>query len=199
MPTVIPYAAYIFFDIVNVCIGAATLIVFVGKYYSTYDKDKDNFGINAVLRLNILPKTGPLKDGPLAATAVLYGAVAVIGLLWHFVRGSPHSFGLSYFCCVYEVMGALALLPQLWMFHVDKRVSPLLGQFVVLTAINRICTLSFWYFYPWVFLWRYPDNRNIQMLSETLNILILSDFLFYFVRSKLRGESEIIIGIEPEV
>ena len=41
---------------------------------------------------------------------------------------------------------------------------------------------------------RYPDNRGIQMASEMLNLLILSDFLFYWVRSKVRGEKDIIIG-----
>ena len=35
------------------------------------------------------------------------------------MRRSPLSFGVSYFCCFYEILTALALLPQLWMFYKD--------------------------------------------------------------------------------
>ena len=39
--------------------------------------------------------------------------------------------------------------------------------------------------------------RNLYLLlglQASRNILILSDFLFYWARSKLRGDSEVIIG-----
>jgi len=62
-------------------------------------------------------------------------------------------------------------------------------------ALNRICTLAFWTVYPWIFHWRYPDNRGIQMASEILNLLIISDFLFYYVRAKLRGEGAVRIPV----
>lgn len=130
----------------------------------------------------------------MVAAGFLYCCITVLALLWYCIRRSHHSFLVSYFCCFYEVMGAFALIPQLWMFQKDKRVSPPLANFVVLTAFNRLCTLLFWISYPRVYYWRYPDNRGIQMASETINILILSDFLYYWVRSKMRGDKEVVIG-----
>ena len=193
-PNVLPWLLYPAIDVVSACIGCALLASFLLYYYPSYEKEKDNFGIHIFERLDLLPKNSPLKTSPIVAASFLYAVVAVLALMWYFVRRSQHGFWVSYFCCYYEAMGAVALIPQLWMFHQDKRVSPLLSYFVVLTALNRFFTLCFWICYPRVFLWRYPDNRGVQMASETLNILILSDFLFYWARSKLRGDSEVILG-----
>lgn len=198
-PSVLPWILYPSIDIINAIIGGTTLFVFCTQYFDSYEKEKDNFGIHVFQKFDLLPKRGPLQHGPVAAASFLYIVIAIAGLAWHFVRRSPHSFALSYFCCFYEVMTAVALIPQLWMFHQDKRVSPLLAQFVVCTAINRLCTLTFWASYPWIWTWRYPDNRGIQMASECLNLVILSDFLFYWIRSKIRGDAEIILSMDPIV
>mmetsp|Transcript_7582 Transcript_7582/g.7474 ORF Transcript_7582/g.7474 Transcript_7582/m.7474 type:complete len:85 (+) Transcript_7582:1166-1420(+) len=79
------------------------------------------------------------------------------------------------------------------MFQQDKVVSAPLANFVVLTAASRACTLIFWFSYPLIFKHAYPDNRGVQMASETLNLLILSDFLYYYFRSRLRGEPQVIL------
>ncbi|CAJ1338436.1 unnamed protein product [Effrenium voratum] len=194
VPNVLPWFIYPTIDVVSSCIGVALLLSFVYYYYPSYEKEKDNFGIHIFERFELIPKNSPLRTSPFAAASFLYVAVAILALLWYAVRKSQRTFLISYFCCYYEALGAMALIPQLWMFHQDKRVSPLLANFVVLTALHRVFTLSFWIAYPRVFVWRYPDNRGIQMASETLNLLILSDFLFYWVRSKIRGDSEIILG-----
>jgi len=193
-PAQLPKAIYPTIDIVNAAFGVFLLSSFVAFYAKSYEREKDNFGIHLFKKFGWLPKQGRLSEGPVVATCFLYASIAVMALGWYFVRRSPHNFLVSYFCCFYEVTGAVALVPQLWMFHQDKRVSPLLANFVVFTALNRLLTLSFWVCYPWVYIYRYPDNRGIQMASETLNILILSDFLFYWVRSKLRGDVVVIIG-----
>lgn len=193
-PSVMPYFLFPAIDVINAGAGVALLLAFYLLYANTYEKTKDNFGIHVFEKLELLPKQSSLRTSPVVAASFLYFSVAVMALIWYFVRRSQHSFLVSYFCCFYEVLGAVALIPQLWMFHQDKRVSPLLANFVVLTAMNRFCTLLFWIFYPRVYYWRYPDNRGIQMASETLNLLVLSDFLFYWVRSKLRGDREVILG-----
>lgn len=197
-PSQMPWIVYPVLDGINAFLGAA-LFLSLWIFHSTYEKEKDNFGIHIFSKFNLLPKTGPFAEGPLVASTFLFTCIAIMALIWYQFRRAPHSFAISYFCCFYEVMGAVALIPQLWMFHKDKRVSPLLANFVVLTALNRVFTLSFWVFYTWVFPYRSPDNRGIQMASETLNLLILSDFLFFWVRSKIRGDSEVIIGWESEV
>eukprot|EP00434_Breviolum_minutum_P007436 symbB.v1.2.006560.t1/scaffold391.1/size216359/15 len=193
-PNVLPWLLYPTMDVVSACAGVAVLASFCMYYFPSYEKGKDNFGIQALERANLIPKDSPLKTNPFVAAGFLYACVAVLAIIWYLVRKSQRSFLVSYFCCYYEAMGAVALIPQLWMFHQDKRVSPLLANFVVLTAMHRIFTLAFWISYPRIFVWRYPDNRGIQMASETVNLLILSDFLFYWARSKLRGDSEVIIG-----
>eukprot|EP00933_Yihiella_yeosuensis_P037564 TRINITY_DN31557_c0_g1_i1.p1 TRINITY_DN31557_c0_g1~~TRINITY_DN31557_c0_g1_i1.p1 ORF type:complete len:265 (-),score=8.44 TRINITY_DN31557_c0_g1_i1:172-966(-) len=193
-PTVLPWFIYPTVDVINAIIGVLVLYSFVTYYYLSYEKSKDNFGIHFFEKFKLIDTASPLRTNPFVAAMFMYGSVAVIALLWYFVRRSQHTFLISYFCCYYEVMGGVALIPQLWMFHQDKRVSPLLAYFVVLTALNRLCTLMFWICYPRVFYWRYPDNRGIQMASECVNLLILSDFLFYWARSKIRGDKEILIG-----
>lgn len=193
-PNVLPWFIFPTIDVISAAVGVALLVSFSLFYYPSYEKEKDDFGIHVFERFNLLSKTSPLRTSPFVAASFLYAVVAVVALAWYFVRRSQHTFWVSYFCCYYEAMGAVALIPQLWMFQKDRRVSPLLAYFVVLTALNRLCTLCFWISYPRVFYWRYPDNRGIQMASETLNLLILSDFLFYWIRSKLRGDSEIILG-----
>lgn len=193
-PTVIPWLLYPLLDVVNAGLGLVCVAMFTLFYYQSYEKEKDNFGIQALERLGWLPSKIPLFQRNAIAMGLLYTGIAIVALVWYCIRRSPHSFALSYFCCYYEVMSAVALFPQLWMFHQDKRVQPLLANFVVLTAVSRACTLCFWISYPWVYHWSYPDNRGIQMASETLNILILSDFLYYWLRAKLKGESEITLG-----
>lgn len=99
------------------------------------------------------------------------------------VRRGGHGFALSYFCCFYEILCSVALVPQLWMFQKSDACPALLGDFVLINAVNKCCTLAFWTLYPSVF-GRHPDNRGIQMVSEIMNLLILSDFLYYYFRSR---------------
>jgi hypothetical protein len=195
-PTVLPWIIFPTLDVINAGMGIASVILFGFYYQSSYEGDKDNFGIQIYDKLGLLPKAqekGSYRRN-FIAMSFLYIVIAMMALVWYFIRRSPHSFALSYFCCFYEVMSAMALIPQLWMFHQDKRVQPLLANFVVLTAMSRAFTLSFWVAYPWVYYWSYPDNRGIQMASEVLNILILSDFLYYWAKAKFRGEKEVVIG-----
>jgi len=194
IPAQLPKIIYLGLDFVNAGLGILLLTIFALMFLHTYEREKDNFGIHVFEKLELLPKKGPWRTSPVVAAGFMYSVVSVLALLWYFMRRSSHSFAVSYFCCYYEVMGAVALIPQLWMFQKDKRVSPLLANLVVLTAANRLCTLMFWVTYPKVYVWRYPDNRGIQMASECLNLLILSDFLYYWARSKFRGEKEIILG-----
>merc|ERR1719321_1838974 len=101
---------------------------------------------------------------------------------------------LSFFICLYEALCMVALIPQLWMFHQDKWVNQLLATFVVMVALNRVCTLTFWISYTWVNPWNTPANRRIQIITEVGNLLVLSDFLYYWIRAKMRGESRVRVG-----
>lgn len=193
-PTVLPKELFCLLDGVNALMGVACLFIFGTYYYSTYEVDKDNFGIQIFDAFDCLPKSGPLQHRPIAAASFLYFLVAVAALVWYCVRAGSLSFASGYFCCFYEAMSAVALIPQLWMFNKDKRVPSLLATFVVLVAVGRVCTLAFWWSYTLVHPWRSPANRGIQMSFETLNLLILSDFLYYWGRSKWLGQKDVVLG-----
>lgn len=193
-PAVMPMEMFYLLDGANALVGLLCLFIFAKFYYSTYEQDKDNFGIQIFDALDCLPKTGPLRHRPIAAASFLYTIVAVAALLWYCVRTGTASFTAGYFCCFYEAMGAVALIPQLWMFNKDKRVPSLLATFVVLVAVGRVCTLAFWWSYTYVYPWRMPSNRGIQISSETLNLLILSDFLYYWAKSKVLGQKDVVLG-----
>lgn len=187
-PVGLPFAIFMLFDYVNVFLGISLVLYIFKNYLMTYESKKDSFSQRLLLKLGLSESSASvLRFG------FIYVLAAVFGIIWHFVRRSHHTFIVSYFCCYYEALCAVALLPQLWMFQQDRVVSPQLANFVALTAFNRFFTLLFWVSYPYVYPMRFPDNRGVQMTSEILNLLILSDFLFYFVRAKIRGQKLVVI------
>jgi hypothetical protein len=144
----VPKAMWMFpfkvFDFAVVGAGVTCVVALLTKYYSTYEVEKDNFGIQIFDRWDLLPKDGYFRLRPLAAASFLYLVAGVVALLWYFVRTSNTSYNLTCYTCFNEAMSAVALLPQLWMFQHDKR----LASFVVMIAVNRLCTLLFWTFLP---------------------------------------------------
>lgn len=192
-PVLLPGAFFAGMDVANAAAGVGCVVLFA-KHWSSYQVDSDNFGIVLFDRLGLVPKSGPLSNRAVLAAVFLYAVILVLALLWSCVRQSTGSWLMSYYCCVYEAICTVALLPQLWMFHKDKWVNQLLGTFVVMVALNRLCTLTFWLTYTWVNPYSAPANRYIQICIELLNLAVLGDFLYYFVRAKLRGEKRIKIG-----
>lgn len=186
-PNSIPFSIYALMDVLNAAMGVFVLYTIVSKYLHTYESKKDNFGRGFLARI------GVPENSRIAQFGFMYLLTVILAFGWYLVRRSHASFWVSYFCCFYEVLCAVALLPQLWMFQQDRVVSPLLANFVAMTAINRCCTLLFWLSYPWVHVYRYPDNRGVQMASEILNILILSDFLYYVIKAKLAGQRQVVL------
>ena len=188
MPDTIPFALSALMDYLNAGMGCFVLWFIVRNHWGTYEADKDNFSQNFLLKIGI--------DAKLVYKfryAFIYLFACVLAFIWYIFRRSSLSFFASYFCCYYEALGAVALLPQLWMFQQDRVVSPQLANFVALTALNRVCTLVFWVSYPYIFWNRYPDNRGVQMTSEVLNLLILSDFLYYFIKARIKGQNVVVI------
>merc|ERR1711990_514362 len=121
-------------------------------------------------------------DSVQARWIFFFGLIAGSSIAWNLFRGTrvltPTT---AFFCSTYEVFGFFMLLPQMWMFHRERVVSQALGNFIGFTALHRMLTLSFWVIFPYVHENRVLDNRTIQMTSEFLNLLIISDFLFYYI------------------
>ncbi|CAK0908054.1 unnamed protein product [Prorocentrum cordatum] len=155
-------------------------------------------GIQIYDKLGLLPKANKQEPGSyrrnFVAMSFLYVVITAMALVWYCIRRSPSTFAVSYYCCFYEVMSAMALIPQLWMFHQDTRVQPLLANFVVLTAMSRVFVLSFWVAYPWVYYWSNPDNRGIQMASEDVNVDSLTKTLEQLVTKLSGGPTNTAIG-----
>jgi len=183
-----------FLDFAVIIAGVIALVYLVGPLFHTYEAEKDNFGIQVFDHWDLAPKTG--RHRPLIALSLLFMFATSVACCWWFVRTSASSAHLTTYTCFNEAMSAVALLPQLWMFQKDKRVDALLGSFVAMIAFNRICTLLFWVGMPFLVVhsWAIPSNRNIQMALEAMNLLILSDFLYYWARAKIRGEREIVFS-----
>lgn len=188
-PTMIPFWVYGVFDVLTASFGVLLLYYILTKLLSTYEADLDSFG-------DIIDFQSSTLGLLIRRIFVSISFSSVVGFLWWAIRRSHQSFASSYFACFYEVLGAVALFPQLWMFQKTRVASAQLANFVAMMALNRICTLGFWIVYPWIFHWRYPDNRGIQMASEVINLLIISDFLYYYARAKLRGDE--VVRLHPE-
>lgn len=185
-PQVLPTVLYLFLDILNASLGMFTVALFV-KYWSSYEVEKDNFCAPLIRKVFN-------KDSTITHWVFFGSTIVVFSFGWYYFRRYKNQdFSTAMFCSSYEVLGFLALLPQLWMFQSEKVVSQALGNFIGFTALHRLLTLSFWLFFPLVHTHRVLDNRMIQMSSEVINLLIIADFLYYYVRSYVRGEKEIVI------
>merc|ERR1719454_1709314 len=116
-------------------------------------------------------------------------------MIWYMIRSTGI---INTFTCFNEALSAVALLPQLWMFRSDKRVDQNLATFVVAVAMSRVCTLLFWTLLPYFLVqkWAVLANRPMQIKLEILNLLVLSDFLYYWVRAKIRGDKEVSFGVD---
>lgn len=198
-PLVLPRALFMFLDGVNALAGLLCLCFFF-KYFQTYEKEKDNFGLQVFERLGCVQSPRSFWKRYLVAASWLYLMAGVTALFWHHIRRfAVHQVIMSqpkdYYLSFYEVLSAVALIPQLWMFHHDKRVPPTLANFVIFVAAHQVLVLTFWACFPWVS-GITPINRNIQMVFDGCSLLILSDFLYYWARSKWYGYDEVVLDLE---
>jgi hypothetical protein len=195
MPRLLPMFIFKFADFAVVLSGALCILAILTTFYRSYEVEKDNFGIQLFDKFGILPHLGMGRFRPFVAASVLYTFAGVLAVIWYMIR-SANSYSLTSYTCFSEALSAVALLPQLWMFRSDKRVDKNLAIFVVAVAVARVCTLVFWTLLPYFLVqkWTVLSNRSMQMKLEIVNLLILSDFLYYWVRAKLRGDKIVTFG-----
>lgn len=196
-PAVLPHSFFVTLDAANALAALGSLLLFLVNI-RTYESKKDTFGAQVFDKFDCLPKRGPCQHRGIASAACFYAIVIVLSVLWHHVRWfavhqthASHSYYLSF----YETLAALCLIPQLWMFHQDKRVPPLLANFVVFFALHKMLVLVFWAAFP-IIKGTTPPNRTIQMIFDMLSLVILLDFLYYWAMSKLRGYADVVLDFE---
>eukprot|EP00919_Chromeraceae_sp_WS-2016_P063748 GHVR01150885.1.p1 GENE.GHVR01150885.1~~GHVR01150885.1.p1 ORF type:complete len:270 (-),score=25.46 GHVR01150885.1:18-827(-) len=159
-------------------------------YYSSYERDRDTFGL----------KFCKLVLDPKKARAVyplfVYLVALILTIPLFLLRRTRLSVVFSLYECMDDTLLAIALIPQLYMFYNKRprKVSNLLGDFVVLLFMARMCALIYWLSYPLFHPGSVP-SRGLHIGTEILNIIILADFLYHFAKAKYRRESDISLPI----
>lgn len=195
-PRELPQTWFISLDCITTAAALTALLVFFLNA-RTYEEHKDNFGIQLFEKFQCLPTRGPCRHRGVASSLFLYAFVAVMSVVWHHVRSlavqqSPFAKPSEYYLSFYEMLGALCLLPQLWMFHLDKRVPSVLANFVLFFALHKVLVLVFWIAYPFLTS-NAPANRTIQIAFDAMSLLILADFLYYWAKSKMKGYPDVVL------
>ncbi|EPR62096.1 hypothetical protein TGME49_224800 [Toxoplasma gondii ME49] len=201
------HAEFFIVDCSSALISLAAF-VYINRYFSsTYESQRDNFGKRFCRML--CGKFCVEKFSWL----FLYFVAFVISCPMFLLRRSKYAAPLSviasngslrlialtflsFWECFNDSVLALALVPQLFMFYNKRprKVTNLLGTFVALLFFARICAFLYWLTFTW-FHTSEPTGRGIHLLTEALNILILLDFLYHYIRAKLAGERDISLPI----
>jgi hypothetical protein len=196
----LPPSLFLGLDCITTAAALTALLSFILKI-GTYEYHKDTFGIHLFERFQNFDKFGKPARGPchtgVVSALVLYSFVAVMSVAWHHVRflavqQSLFANPCEYYLSFYEMLAALCLLPQVWMFHLDKRVPSVLANFVLFFALHKLLVLVFWAAYPFL-KGDYPTNRTIQMAFVAMSLLIQADFLYYWTRSAMRGYLDVVL------
>lgn len=195
-----PQALPLFVDIVGALLAIfCTCCLLSNRLFATYQNDRDDFGVQIFERLNFRPTSGLLRHRPILGACFFYFVVAMSAAVWHSVQGGRSRF-VGYISCFTDVLGAMALLPQIWMFHKEKRAPAHLATLVLLIVSARMCIVQHIILRAIVYGRTVFLTNVMQLLSrETMFILIFADFLYFFARSKARGEKDIILEIDSFV
>ncbi|CDJ69582.1 hypothetical protein, conserved [Eimeria necatrix] len=200
------------FFLVDCTSAAVSIWAFVHlfrNFRTSYEQQRDSFGLKylRLLRLRCCCAAGHL--------CCLYLLSFLLSFSMFLLRRSPHAalarssssssssssrvalgLLLSLWECFNDSVLALALLPQLQMFYSKRprKVSHLLGTFVAMLFCARVLAFLYWLSFP-LFHRSEPTGRGIHLATEALNILILLDFLYYYVKAKLAGQEDIALPI----
>merc|ERR550537_1347187 len=173
-----------FFDVSSLAAVIRLLYVIHHKHQDTYDEKNDLHGI-----------------------AWMIPASFLLAFFVHPTLNRSIVFDTIYTAST--VLDTWCMLPQLYMMmNQGGRVCDLLSRFVVLQFISRVCIVIFWadaweeladgyYDTPGEI---HPGGANIQgkmfMGLAITQLLICADFLIYWVKSLLEGDSSVVL---PEV
>lgn len=177
-------------DIPTVLIAFSSWWYIRTNHQLTYERNRDCFGLKFMKY--VLPDELANKYQKF----FLYFIALILAVPLYIFRSSRLPFLISMLECFDDVLLAISLLPQLFMFYrrTPRRVSAPLANFVFLMFIARVCAFTYWLSYPW---FRYSPglSRNLRLCTEFLNLVILADFIYYFVRARLKGETDFILPL----
>ncbi|KAF7456423.1 ER lumen protein retaining receptor [Cryptosporidium felis] len=196
---------FYFCDCLTAIISIATFIYIINNYYETYERNRDNFGLNIsnqIIRLISCYYPNEEAKGinkyhyisQKYHWLVIYLLNFFFGTTIFLFRKSSIPPLVSVWESYMDSLLTIALLPQVFMFYNKRprKVSSLLAHFVVFILLARSLMLLYWILYP-LFREIVIPGRRLHIFSESLNVLFLSQFLFYFIKSKLLGEKSIFL------
>ncbi|KAJ1607465.1 hypothetical protein OJ253_2345 [Cryptosporidium canis] len=193
-------------DCSTALLSLATFTYIYSRFYETYERNRDTFGLNvANITVSWVSKTFGndiynSKCNKLHPTSqkifwlTIYVINLFLGSLIFIFRKSTSPSLISFWESYMDSLLSLALLPQIYMFYNKKprKVSSLLAHFVAFILLARLLMLLYWIVYP-LFKYSVVPGRRLHIFSESLNVIFLSHFMYYFLRSKLLGENYIFL------
>eukprot|EP00386_Alphamonas_edax_P006332 GDKI01020531.1.p1 GENE.GDKI01020531.1~~GDKI01020531.1.p1 ORF type:complete len:282 (+),score=60.48 GDKI01020531.1:174-1019(+) len=182
--------SFYFCDLITTLASLACFMYVRHRFANSYEKDRDTFGLRF-----LSPFLGTAAANKFY-WVVLYLIAFAVALPLYVFRRSPLGFFWSMYECFDDALLAVALIPQLFMFYNKRprKVSSLMGRFVVCLFFARCFALTYWVTYP---LFKSGDipSRGLHMATEILNILILADFCYYYLKAKMAGQGDIALPI----
>ncbi|EEA06982.1 uncharacterized protein CMU_033670 [Cryptosporidium muris RN66] len=179
------------------------------KFSNTIEDQYDTFGLNILVRIlsligsNSVDSTA-LKSGTRAGQIrptgwagrisgtiywlVLYIFAIPLSMLFLAFRSRRRLGFVTSLLAYDDAVRALALVPQLYMFHIKnpRKVSEHLALFVIFEFILKLLALFYWVSMP---LFRTPhESRGYNIVVQLVNIGILLDFAYHYLRARLNGE-----------
>jgi len=183
-------AAFYVCDVATTALSTFCFFYVLKHFYATYESTKDTFGLKffrAVFGAQVARSSYWL---------FLYLVAFMLAVPLFLFRRSPLPGAFSIYECFDDALLAVALLPQLYMFYNKRprKVSGILGNFIIFLLMARLCALTYWLTYP-LFKRGAIPSRGLHIATESLNILILIDFLYYYLVAKAKGMADISLPI----
>eukprot|EP00922_Rhytidocystis_sp_ex-Travisia-forbesii_P005269 GHVS01007683.1.p1 GENE.GHVS01007683.1~~GHVS01007683.1.p1 ORF type:complete len:343 (+),score=47.29 GHVS01007683.1:228-1256(+) len=183
-------------DCTTAMMSAYTFAYVYRNFFASYEKQKDTFGRKLCSVFCCFQTLTEHYYG-----LFLYVLSALIALpIFLFRHAAPSSSStssiLSFWECFDDSVLSIALLPQLFMFYNKRprKVNALLGRFVVCLLLARALAFAYWLTFP-LFHAVPQRGRGVHLFTEALNLLILSDFVFYYIKAKLKGHQHVTLPI----
>ncbi|CAD7949960.1 unnamed protein product [Amoebophrya sp. A120] len=184
-PTSLPYLLYFAVDMCNVVVGMrASYELWTKSNYGDFDGDICGSWLLQCFTPKKWHHTNFVKHGGLFVMSL------ILGLAWSCFRydDDARSRGFLMFaaCSCCEIIQLLACLPQLYILHVERRIPALLGDFLMLQGAAKLSLFTFWLLFPVTHGWT-PSNWLVATGTEFFNILILLDFMIFYLRTTFFG------------
>ncbi|OII74869.1 uncharacterized protein cubi_03001 [Cryptosporidium ubiquitum] len=196
-------------DCLTALLSVTTFIYIYNNFYETYENNRDTFGLNVtnfvicwISKVSGSANFNEKKINRFHPTSqnffwlTIYIMNFFLGSMIFFLRKSSSPPIISFWESYMDSLLSLALLPQIYMFYNKKprRVSSPLAHFVAFILLARIFMLFYWILYP-LFKFSIVPGRRLHIFSEFLNVIFLTHFMYYFLKSKLNGENDISLPL----